>query len=191
MLRGPARGKHLVLEDLPNAGGFRVDPNMDTISAVFPSLLQLRNLTVAPPRIIKASPVLDSKIKIARRLRPDSNVYTYCKSSGANEYSGKGIFRRMGPHTLIGSVATEAGGTVPVYMCSAWAGPMDAGGSIRSWSRIRWRAFCPVWSQIGFLVDKSLLFLPYLISFRYLLCRAIIQAPSRASQAAAGFVKFN
>ncbi|KAL4522831.1 hypothetical protein Ndes2526B_g00837 [Nannochloris sp. 'desiccata'] len=62
MLRGPARGKHLVLEDLPNAGGFRVDPNMDTISAVFPSLLQLRNLTVAPPRIIKASPVLDSKI---------------------------------------------------------------------------------------------------------------------------------
>ncbi|KAG7671669.1 hypothetical protein NADE_000687 [Nannochloris sp. 'desiccata'] len=130
MLRGPARGKHLVLEDLPNAGGFRVDPNMDTISAVFPSLLQLRNLTVAPPRIIKASPVLDSKIKIARRLRPDSNVYTYCKSSGANEYSGKGIFRRMGPHTLIGSVATEAGGTVPVYMCSAWAGPMDAGGSI-------------------------------------------------------------
>ncbi|KAL4513248.1 hypothetical protein Ndes2437A_g09152 [Nannochloris sp. 'desiccata'] len=109
MLRGPARGKHLVLEDLPNAA---------------------QKFDRRPPRIIKASPVLDSKIKIARRLRPDSNVYTYCKSSGANEYSGKGIFRRMGPHTLIGSVATEAGGTVPVYMCSAWAGPMDAGGSL-------------------------------------------------------------
>lgn len=35
----------------------------------------------------------------------------------------------MGPHTLIGFVATEAGGTVPVYMCSAWAGPEGSGGA--------------------------------------------------------------
>lgn len=52
-LRGPERGKHLVLEDLPDGAGYRVDPNLDTISAVFSSLLQLDNLTVAPPKIVR------------------------------------------------------------------------------------------------------------------------------------------
>lgn len=52
-LRGPERGNYLVLEDLPDGAGYRVDPNLDTISAVFPSVLQLRNLTVAPPRIVR------------------------------------------------------------------------------------------------------------------------------------------
>lgn len=55
IMRGPDRYKQLVLEDLPtnSGGGYRVDPNMDTITAVFSSVLQLRNLTVAPPRIVK------------------------------------------------------------------------------------------------------------------------------------------
>lgn len=79
----------------------------------------------------RASPVLDSKNKIARKLPEEGNIYTYCKSSGSSEYTNTRVDKRMGPHSLVGSVNTEAGGTVPVYMCTAWTGPMVAAGKLR------------------------------------------------------------
>jgi hypothetical protein len=43
------------------------------------------------------------------------------------------MIKRMGQHTLAGSIVTEAGGILPFYMCTAWAGPWgsgDAGSSL-------------------------------------------------------------
>lgn len=70
-----------------------------------------------------------AKIKIGRQFVEGSEVAEYVLAKGSSVVSGQGIMSKLGPCTLVGVIYSELGGTVPVYIATAWRGPLDNDGN--------------------------------------------------------------
>ena len=96
-----------------------------------------------------------AKIKIGRRFVEGSEVAEYVLAKGSSAITGQGIMSKLGPCTLVGVVYSELGGTVPVYITTAWRGPLDNDGSPVAGSSARlMKAFEHMVSFVRFNVNR-------------------------------------
>lgn len=96
-----------------------------------------------------------AKIKIGRRFVEGSEVAEYVLAKGSSAVSGQGIISKLGPCTLIGVVYSELGGTVPVYISTAWRGPLDNDGNPVAGAQARlMKAFDHVLSFTRYIVNR-------------------------------------
>ena len=106
-------------------------------------------------RICRASIMPAAKIKIGRRFVEGSEVAEYVLAKGSSAITGQGIMSKLGPCTLVGVVYSELGGTVPVYITTAWRGPLDNDGSPMAGSSARlMKAFEHMVSFVRFNVNR-------------------------------------
>lgn len=79
-------------------------------------------------RLCRSALLPSAKIKLEPRSEDGKEWVEYTIAKGTSEVSGQSIQNRLGPVTLVGAVYTELGGTVPVYMMTAWRGPLGRDG---------------------------------------------------------------
>lgn len=94
-------------------------------------------------------------MKIGRHFVEGNEIAEYVLARGSSEVSGQGVYSKLGPCTLVGVVDSELGGTVPVYITTAWRGPLGANRKPEPDARARvTKAFRHMLSFLRYIVNR-------------------------------------